>query len=74
MRSWEEEKKRFRETNFIKDDILLLNVGGFKGISVSKSLLVSNQGTALEAMFSGRHELKKLDGKIFVDRDPIVFK
>jgi len=29
---------------------------------------------ALEAMFSGRHNLKKIDGKIFIDRDPDNFK
>ena len=29
--------------------------------------------SSLEAMFSGRHELKKVDDKIFVDRDPEVF-
>lgn len=25
-------------------------------------------------MFSGRHSLNKIDGKIFVDRDPDVFR
>jgi len=30
-------------------------------------------GSSLEAMFSGRHELNKLDGKIYLDRDPKIF-
>ena len=25
-------------------------------------------------MFSGRHDLNKIDGKIFIDRDPDVFR
>ena len=25
-------------------------------------------------MFSGRHNLKKIDGKVFIDRDPETFK
>ena len=32
------------------------------------------QNSSLEAMFSGRHDVKKVNGKIFVDRDPEVFK
>ena len=30
--------------------------------------------SSLEAMFSGRHEVKKVKDKIFVDRDPEIFK
>jgi len=29
--------------------------------------------SALEAMFSGRHPLKKLNDKVFVDRNPKIF-
>ena len=39
-----------------------------------KSLLTSVPGSALEAMFSGRHELKKVNGRVFIDRDADVFK
>lgn len=41
---------------------------------VSKSLLCTVKESALEAMFSGRHTLKKIDGKLFIDRDPEAFK
>ena len=34
-----------------------------------RSLLCSVPGSALEAMFSGRHQLKLKDGKVFVDRE-----
>ena len=51
-----------------------LNVGGVThGFTVSKHLLCSVKGSALEAMFSGRHALPLYEGKVFVDRDPQVF-
>lgn len=37
-------------------------------------MLCSIPGSALDAMFSGRHELTKVNGRIFIDRDPIIFK
>ena len=36
--------------------------------------MTSAKGSSLEAMFSGRHELLRRDGKIFIDRDPEMFK
>ena len=57
------------------EDIVELNVrGDTSGFMVSRKLLCSVQGSALEAMFSGRHALPKIDGKIFVDRDPTIFR
>ena len=51
-----------------------LNVGGeTKGFTVRKALLTSVPGSALEAMFSGRHTLHKIDGKVFIDRNPDIF-
>ena len=55
-------------------DVVQLNVGGHKDIDVSKSTLTMVKGSALEAAFSGRHSLKIFDGRVFVDRDPCVFK
>ena len=56
------------------EDIIELNVGGVtEGFMVRRSLLCTVSGSALEAMFSGRHALPKIDGKIFVDRDPRIF-
>ena len=60
--------------NLIPDELLHLDVGGLYFPKVSKRLLTSIPGSSLEAMFSGRHELSKSDGKIFVDRDPEIFK
>ena len=36
-------------------------------------MLTRVEGSALEAMFSGRHSLKMIEGRIFVDRDADVF-
>ena len=58
----------------LPDEVLHLNVGGKYYPTVSKRMLTSVPGTALEAMFSGRHELEYVDGKIFVDRNPIMFE
>lgn len=56
------------------DEIVELDVGGITaGFKVRRSLLTSVPGSALEAMFSGRHNLPKVDGKIFIDRNPKIF-
>ena len=58
----------------LPDELLVLDVGGLYFPKVSKKLLTSVPGSSLEAMFSGRHELTKEFGKIFVERDPEIFK
>ena len=63
--------ERLNSTN---DEILDLNIGGLIGIQVNKSILCQVPDTPLEAMFSGRFNYKKVDGKIFIDRDPDMFK
>jgi hypothetical protein len=55
------------------DEVLELEVSGVtEGFKVSKSLLTSIDGTKLKETFSG--DLKKFDGKVFIDRDPNMFK
>ena len=52
-----------------------LNVGGVtEDFIVSKDLLCSIKPSTLEEMFSGRHELKKFNGKVFIDRNPKIFR
>ena len=58
----------------MQEELLKLNVGGTYFPVVSKKILTSIPETALEAMFSGRHELTKIDDRIFVNRDPDNFK
>ena len=60
-------------TDLKSDEIIDLNVKGVI-MPVKKSLLTSVPGTALEAMFSGRHELDKKSYIPYVKRDPEIFK
>lgn len=80
----EEEKKLRKEkkafSNMLKevsdsssDSVLELNVGG-ENITTLKSTLCSVPGSMLEAMFSGRHALKVVKGRYFLDRDPATFR
>ena len=69
---WIEEKKRIAEISPIKD-IVQLSLSG-KKYDVLRSTLCHVEGSALEAMFSGRHELKMTDdGRVFIDRNPKPF-
>ena len=43
-------------------------------MKVRRSLLCSYKGSALEAMFSGKHELNYIDGYVYLDRNPKIFK
>ena len=50
-----------------------LNVRGTI-LKTERKLLTSVPDSALEAMFSGRHEPNIKDGRHFLDRDPTIFK
>ena len=73
-RDWEEEKKKVAEIQTIEEAVLDLDVGGGL-ISVSRALLCQNKGSALEAMFSGRHVLpRRHNGRVFIQRNPEAFQ
>ena len=55
------------------EEIIELNVGGKEDLCVRKTTLCHVEGSALEAMFSGRHTLQRKNNKIFVDRNPLAF-
>ena len=55
-------------------EILELNISGEKKTMVSRSVLTCVPETSLEALFSGRHPVQKIDGCIFVDRNPVGFQ
>lgn len=53
----------------IEEDIIELNVGG-RYFATYRSTLISHENSMLEAMFSGRHPMKKdKKGRYFIDRD-----
>ena len=61
--------------NAIDDEIVQLNVGGVtKGFTVTRELMKTIPGSYLDAMFSGKFQLKKVDGKVYLNRDPEIFK
>ena len=70
---WADEQKQIQARTLDQSEIVSLNVGGQKGIQVSRALLTQEPETVLEAMFSGRHPLKEIDGEVFLDRDPKIF-
>ena len=73
--SFRNDQQNFVKNKIISDDILELSVRGVTdGFMVPRSLLCSVKETALEAMFSGRHEIPTKDGKLFVNRNPATFK
>ena len=56
----------------VAEDIIDLNIGGHH-ITTTKKTLMRFEGSVLHAMFSGRHQLPKHDGRIFIDRDGKAF-
>ena len=49
-------------------------MGGTHELKTSVDILTSDKGSNLEKMFSGKHEHKIVDGKVFLDRDGDTFK
>ena len=62
------------EENSTADQPLQLNVGGIYFPMVFKKVLTSVPDSVLKTMFSDDEELTKVNGKIFVDRDPKMFE
>lgn len=62
------------EFNKIRDEVVILNVGG-KKFTTSLQTLRAEPESMLGVMFSGRHPCKKQDdGSIFIDRDGTHFR
>jgi hypothetical protein len=53
--------------NGFKSEVLSLNIGGTHKVLVTQKVLCSVEGSHLAKMFSGLHDLKKIDDSIFVD-------
>jgi len=60
--------------NGFNSEILNLNVGGTHRVMVSQKILTAVQGSALQKMFTGMHNLKKVDNSVFLDRDGTTFQ
>jgi len=74
----QKKEKRFLKTKedmtkFKIEDPVELNVGG-RSFTTFKSTLIKEEGSMLEAMFSGRHPpIKDTKGRFFIDRSPESF-
>lgn len=59
--------------NATRDELITLDISGERSMKVSRSILTRVKGSALEAMFSGRHTLRTVNGSVFIDRDADIF-
>lgn len=55
-------------------ELFQLNVSGVTaGFLLDKELLCSVPNTALEAKFSGRYPIEKINGEVYLNRNPKIF-
>jgi len=54
-------------------EVIPLNVGGTHHLMTERDVLTLCKGSTLEAMFSGMHDLKKINEEVFLDRDGATF-
>ena len=73
---WEKERDMVRNMQAQDRDIIALDVrGATDGFKLPRKFLTQFPGSAMEAMFSERHEIQKTNkGRIYLDKDPDVFK
>ena len=75
MLNLKKEIEKVSQSQFMLGDGITLNVSGLtEGLTIPRNLLTLCEGTSLEAMFSGRHEIKTIDGNPYLNRDPEIFK
>lgn len=72
-KAWESEKRMLLTKNGFDQELVNLNVGGTHKVTVSQKVLQLVKNSQLAKMFSGMHELKKVDDAYFIDRDGATF-
>lgn len=55
------------------DQIVKLNIGGAETFTVNKELLLSVKDSKLAQTFENLESLNKIEGRVFLDRDPEAF-
>lgn len=74
INQYEAEKLFVKKTNENLNDRIKLNVGGTL-METTRQVLQSVPGSMLQAFVSGRHNVATdADGRIFLDRDPAIFR
>ena len=72
---WADHQEQVRKINAIADEIIDLNVGGnTKDFTVTKSLFRTFPGTYLDSLVSGNFPLQLKNDRIFINRDPKIFR
>ena len=72
--AWEHEKRLIAQKNNFGSEVLNLNIGGTHNLMCSQKVLTSVQNSSLQKMFSGLHDIKKVDDNVFLDRDGKTFQ
>eukprot|EP01022_Parablepharisma_sp_SALTPOND_P004910 TRINITY_DN121260_c0_g1_i1.p2 TRINITY_DN121260_c0_g1~~TRINITY_DN121260_c0_g1_i1.p2 ORF type:complete len:520 (+),score=32.50 TRINITY_DN121260_c0_g1_i1:1891-3450(+) len=70
---WEDNLRKAVQLFTPAKEIVELNIGGTHKLVSTKATLCKAQGSALAAMFSGKHKLKTHKGRVFIDRDGEAF-
>ena len=71
---WEREKEEIRSFVKLDSEVISLNVGGNTHIQTEKDVLRSVPNSMLAKLFSDMHELKTIEGEVFLDRDGKTFE
>jgi hypothetical protein len=72
--AWEKDKQMIKDMVNLDSEVVALNVGGTHLMMTERDILRQVPGSTLEKMFNGMHDLKKIDDKVFLDRDGRTFQ
>ena len=70
---WEKDKAIMAALVKLDSEVVALNVGGTHHMMTERDVLRLCEGSILERMFNGLHELKKIENEVFLDRDGKTF-
>lgn len=70
---WVANSRKTKELCVSAEEVFRLNIGGTRCVTTTKATLCRAEGSVLAAMFSGRHKLKIINDRVFVDRDAEAF-
>jgi len=72
-KQWESQKDEIKDLVKMDSEVIALNVGGTHHLMTERDVLTLCKDSILEKMFNGMHELKKIEGEVFLDRDGKTF-
>lgn len=73
-KAFEDEKRLIADMVKLDSEVVALNVGGTHHMMTERQVLGLCPDSTLAKMFSGTHELKKINEEVFVDRDGRTFQ